>query len=458
MTGALVAALATSCSGMKLPSLGQSSGVGSYYGAVAADEPNAALAARNVLLAGGSAGDAAVALYFTLAVTLPSAAGLGGGGACVIYDKAATKAMALDFLPRAPARAVAPDGASVAVPGNVRGMAVLHARLGRLQWSEMVFAGERMARFGHPTSRALASEVARSAAALGSDREAARLLLPGGRPLAEGDALEQLSLAGVLGQIRAQGAGTFYSGTVARAFVDGAEGLAAAPTMEDMHAYRPSWSDPVTGTTGSHEVYFPPTLASGQIAQRMWKALGEDGAWRRAEPSARQDLVAAAYRTVLAETGGDAARNPSPTSRGGTSFAVSDGLGNAVACAVTQGAPFGLGRLIPGTGIFAGRAPSSAADPAFTRGLATAIIVNRPTREPYLALGAAGGDAAETLVTVLLRATVDRTPLASALALLQTAATANAIYCPSGMVSEPSRCAAATDPRGAGLAVLPAGQ
>ncbi|HYZ33012.1 MAG TPA: gamma-glutamyltransferase, partial [Crenalkalicoccus sp.] len=80
-----------------------------FLGGVAADDPAAALAAREVLSSGGTAVDAAVAAGFTMAVTLPSRVGLGGGGACLVFDQAKGVPEALTFLPGA--RAAVPAGA-----------------------------------------------------------------------------------------------------------------------------------------------------------------------------------------------------------------------------------------------------------------------------------------------------------------------------------------------------------
>ena len=68
------------------PAVGTPGYVAGFLGGVVADEPRAALVGRDVLSAGGNAADAAVAVAFAMAVTLPSRAGLGGGGVCVAYD------------------------------------------------------------------------------------------------------------------------------------------------------------------------------------------------------------------------------------------------------------------------------------------------------------------------------------------------------------------------------------
>ncbi|HUN53031.1 MAG TPA: gamma-glutamyltransferase, partial [Candidatus Sulfotelmatobacter sp.] len=126
-----------------------------FVGGVVSDEPQATLIGRDVLAHGGTAADAAAAMYFALAVTYPGAASLGGGGACVVYDRTLNKGYALDFEPKRAAR----PGA-VAVPGNVRGMMALQSRFGRLRWGQILAPAESLATIGHPLSRATARELA----------------------------------------------------------------------------------------------------------------------------------------------------------------------------------------------------------------------------------------------------------------------------------------------------------
>jgi len=115
--------LATSlgaCSGDK-PVRGDVGFVEGFFGAVVADEPRAADAGRDILTSGGSAADAAVAMYFTMAATLPSAASLGAGGVCLVHDANKRQIESIVF-PLVPVTGSA-RGYDVAVPMAVRGMA-----------------------------------------------------------------------------------------------------------------------------------------------------------------------------------------------------------------------------------------------------------------------------------------------------------------------------------------------
>jgi gamma-glutamyltranspeptidase/glutathione hydrolase len=124
-----------------------------FTGGAIADEPLAALAARDVLAAGGSAADAVVAAAFTLAVTLPSSAGIGGGGSCLVWDRMRKAAQLLDLA--GPEQ----DPSEIAVPGLARLLFALHARFGRTAWGQLVQPAETLARTSVPVSRALSRVV-----------------------------------------------------------------------------------------------------------------------------------------------------------------------------------------------------------------------------------------------------------------------------------------------------------
>lgn len=260
------------------PAAGQPGFVSGFLGGVAADEPRAALVAREVLSAGGNAADAAVAAAFMLSVTLPSRAGLGGGGACLAYDP--DKSSANAGVPEA-VMFVAPAGGGsgarpAAVPTLARGLFALHARYGRRPFESLVAYAEQSARFGVPVSRAFARDIAVVAAPLGGDPLARAVFLqPDGQPLAEGMNLLQPELGATLAQLRVAGVGDLYNGALARKLVDAAAqvggGLTQAALRDTLPRYLPAIM--VDAPRGDRVAFLPPPADGGLAAASAFRAL-----------------------------------------------------------------------------------------------------------------------------------------------------------------------------------------
>ncbi|MGE0724642.1 MAG: hypothetical protein AB7O45_09710, partial [Alphaproteobacteria bacterium] len=133
---------------------------------------------------------------------------------------------------------------------------------------------------------------------------------------------------------------------------------------------------------------------------------------------------------------------------------VTDREGSAVACVLTMGAPFGLGRIARGTGVLLTPAP----DPVSTLAMAAALLVNTNVNEMFFA-GAAAGDAAAGphLAALVAGGSLDRGTLEQAFAGLPPARAtrAHAISCPSGTPRRIETCTTRADPAGRGLAAFP---
>ena len=510
---------AAGCETSKTQVAGEIGSAEGFAGAVAADEPRAVLAARDALAAGGSAADAAVALYFTLAVTLPSSAGLGGGGACLVHAPDAERPYMLDFLPRASA-----DG-SIGVPGNVRGMALLHAEHGRMRWSQLLGPAEDLAR-GASVSRALARELADNGYALLGDPEASRVFAGAdGGLVGEGDGLRQLDLVGTISQIRRNGAGAFYSGFLATRMAQAAQDAGMPLSAETLRAVRPQARDALTVGVGSRAGYFTSPPADGGLlgAQLATILQGRDDA--AAGEADRAHLLVEASKRAQVETarllqgsdGGDGeaiARlspnrlqslmedydrasatpistiGPTPAGNdeaGTTGFVVADGDGLAVACEVTLNRPFGTGRIVQGTGVFLAALPSSGGFP-----LGPAIAIN-PEDGTVDFIGAAspGTRGTTALATVFVDTVARGESLETAIGAKRVHYSAasdtvmyedgtsdsvvselsqrghrlqpagelgrvNAIWCSGGLPDDSDSCQAHSDPRGSGLALIQA--
>lgn len=486
-----------------------------FAGLVAADEPRAMVVGRDVLSAGGSAADAATAIYFTLAVTYPSAASLGGGGSCIVHDPGRKKTEVMEF----PALASTKAGAiATGVPANPRGFFALHAKYGKLRYESLLAEAERLARTGVPVSRALAADLAKAVPVLGRDPAARAVFFrPDGGVLREGDTLLQPNLAAVIANLR-RNTGDFYLGIGARDLVKAVQDAGGTLTLEDLRDIRPSWREPLTLKLGSENAYFapPPSVGStlaGQLVGALWER------WPEASPAERLHLMAEASARGFAErarwmlpngwssedsaallaeprlkamlAGYNPERHVPVGGVGGpptdyplaSGFAVMDGTGATVTCAVTSYGLFGSGRMAPGTGIILAGTPGPNGPPA----LATMMTVNTHNSEVRFAGAASGGGTAPSALALGFLATVaEKKPLGDALAtprlvhpgapdavfvelaphavdlapLQQRGHQMNgvampsrveALYCPAGF-KNPGSCEAATDPRGFGMA------
>lgn len=418
-----------------------------YPGGVAADEPRAARIGLDILSAGGGAVDAAVGVYFTLAVTLPSSASLGGGGVCVVHrhdKKLAEPTEALDFLARPPANIPPNADRPTAVPGNVRGFFALHAKYGRLPWAQLISPAESLARLGTPVSRAFAADLAKVEAPLMAEPAARRIFgrADGSGARREGDIVTQIELASLLARLRNFGAGDLYIGATSRRFVEATNAAGGSLTELDLRDAKPVWLKTLRVPVGNNVAHFPPPpAAAGGVAAQMVAMLARGDAFEDADENGRRHLLAETAMRTFGDRGrwlgddglatGDpaailakdhvealmdgysdqrhtpAASLPHPPERrvenpAATSFVVIDPDGDAVACALTMNGLFGTGRIAEGTGILlaalpgpGGRGPTS---------LGPMLVVNPSTGGLYMAGAASGGVSAPTaLVNVAMR-------------------------------------------------------
>ena len=438
------------------PAQGQAGFVKGFLGGVVADEPRAALAAREVLSAGGSAADAAVALGFMLSVTLPSRAGLGGGGACMAYAsdrKSVNEGVpeAVVFTPVAPASFGASSDRPAAVPMLARGLYLLHARYGHLPFESLIAPAEQLARFGTPAPRALVRDIALVAGPLLEDPNARAVFSQGGAPLTEGQTLLQPDLAATLTRIRVSGVGDLYTGILARRIVQTSP-LAGGPlALADLSGALPRMAPAIVLPNRRDKVAFLPPPADGGLAAAAAFAVLQSDPSAVGVANSRALAVAARWRqggadaqTLLTSAGLQEA--PMPPLPASTSFATLDKDGNAVACSVSMDNLFGTGRVLPGMGILLAASPAAVPTPLYS----AAIAWNENIHAFRAAVGGSGQAGAPMAVAVaMLNALRSNQPMPAA---VPEPGRANVIACSGYLPGDNGSCAWATDPRDAGLA------
>ena len=401
-------------------------------GFVTAEEPRAATVGRDMLAQGGSAGDAATAMALALTASLPSRAGLGGGGVCLVFDAAKKETRTLDFLPR-------PAGAGgAAMPAMLRGLYALHAATGTLRWEQVAVPAEQIARESG-VSRAFAQDLAAAGNALGQDEESKRLFLAGGAPPKEGMPFRQMEFADTLSTVRRTGVGAFYGGPMTAMLAQGL-GIEAAA----LRAYQPRWTGTRSIPLDLTALHFAALPGTETMVQAWNTATGTT------DPAERAARIGRALGTPAQ------ARTTASAVAPGVGILAIDPQENAVACTFTQGALFGTGRMVPGTGILAARGVEDASFgvPA----LETNAIVGRTM---FAGTGTATGNdgpaaAATALLSVALPAVQDRRSAGAILTAREASAPGRAsiIACQTSPENGLKSCQPAADPRTHGLGYL----
>ena len=246
---------------------------------VVASDGIAAEVGLDVLRAGGSAVDAAVATAFALAVTLPAAGNIGGGG-FLLHRAADGSAAAYDFRETAPAAASpemflaggAYDAArhhdshvAVGVPGTVAGLHRAWADHGRLPWRELVAPAVALARDGFVLSYARAASLAAVLPRMARYPASVAAFSNRGQPHPPGARLRQADLAATLERIAARGPDGFYRGPTATLIAREMAEHGGLITEADLAAYEARVREPIRGTYRGHDVLSMPPPSSGGV-------------------------------------------------------------------------------------------------------------------------------------------------------------------------------------------------
>ncbi len=236
--------------------------------------------AADILARGGNAIDAGAALGFALAVTLPRAGNIGGGGFMLIHVAKLNKTIAVDFRETAPAAAhrdmyfdesgnVVMDETyrfshkSSAIPGSVAGLAHIVEKYGTMTLAQVLEPAIRMARDGIVVTYDLADDLARSQRLKNNPASLKKFYKPDGSNYEVGELFKQPDLAWTLSEIAEHGVDAFYKGSVAKKIVADMEAHNGLITMEDLSNYEVVEREPVRGTFRGYEIAAMPAPSSG---------------------------------------------------------------------------------------------------------------------------------------------------------------------------------------------------
>ena len=378
------------------------------YGMVVSQNSIATHVGQDILARGGNAVDAAIAMGFALAVTLPRAGNLGGSGFMLAHMAAEQKTVAFDYRSVAPLTASVekysnPDGGlnwdkltfgpmAAAVPGTVAGMYAAWQQLGSMSWKEILQPAYLLANGGFEVGHDLAYVLNMASKVLNHYSSGSAYLKMDGQPWVAGDMLVQKDLAWSIAQIMEHGASAFYEGELSQRILTAFDKNGGLISQKDLAAYKVKERPPVsTSYRGQQVISMPPVSGGGITLIQMLNMLENFDMQKYPQGSAKSLHImaevmkrAAANRRSLvgdpdfvevsvdAYISKDLARNMAKKintrraakvknieaesldryeSRNTTHFSVMDAQGNAVSNTYTLGYSFGSGYVAEGTGI-----------------------------------------------------------------------------------------------------------
>ncbi len=254
------------------------------HGMVVTQEAQASRIGVDILKKGGNAVDAAVAVGFALAVTLPRAGNIGGGGFMLVHLAKDKQTHAVDYRETAPASASRDmfldtqgnadtkksrdSGLAVGVPGTVAGLELAFRTYGsgKVNWSDVLAPAIALAKQGIVVEEDLADSLPQAQKRLSQYPSSAKIFLkPDLTPLSQGERLVQSDLAHTLELIAAQGSAGFYRGEVAQKLTKAVSAAGGGMTADDLASYQPIIRKPVTGTYQGLQIASMPPPSSGGV-------------------------------------------------------------------------------------------------------------------------------------------------------------------------------------------------
>ncbi len=362
-----------------------------------------------ILRQGGNAIDAAVATALTLAVVLPRAGNLGGGGFMLIYSNELQKTIAIDYREMAPAKASRDmfldnkgnydrkkaqfSLLSAGVPGTVAGLYYALEKYGTLSWDEVLDPAINLAENGFKVPHDLSSVLTNYKNRLTANQATAEAYYKKNKvPYKVGEVMKLPDLAWSLKELKQYGPSAFYQGEIAKKIVAEMERNGGLITLKDLGNYKVKERVPIKGTYKGYEIVsMPPSSSGGVHLIQMLNmlepfSLNEMGFGSAETIHLLSEVMKRAYsdrskylgdtdfvevplkgltsktyaKNLLKEISLSKVTSSKDISHGNplpyespdtTHFSVMDDLGNVVSNTYTLNFSYGSGIVIPGTGI-----------------------------------------------------------------------------------------------------------